>query len=38
VVDLLICCVDGLKGVPDAIEALFLRANSSDVRGSPHTP
>ena len=34
--DILICCVDGLKGFPEAIEAIFPQTDGADVHRSPH--
>ncbi len=36
--DILICCVDGLKGFPEAIEAIFPEDRGADVHRAPHPP
>ena len=33
--DVLICCVDGLTGFPEAIEAVFPQGMGADMRRSP---
>jgi transposase-like protein len=33
--DILICCVDGLKGFPEAIEATFPAHDDPDVHRAP---
>ena len=36
--DILICCVDGLKGFPEAIEAVFPADDGADVHRAPDPP
>ena len=36
--DILICCVDGLKGFPEAIEAIFPNTVGADVHRAPDPP
>ncbi len=36
--DILICCVDGLKGFPEAIEAIFPKTVGADVHRAPDPP
>ena len=36
--DILICCVDGLKGFPEAIEAVFPADHGADVHRAPDPP
>ena len=36
--DILICCVDGLKGFPEAIEAIFPQTDGPDVHRAPDPP
>jgi len=35
-VDVLFVCCDGLKGLPDAIEATWPQSERADLRGAPH--
>jgi putative transposase len=35
--DILICCVDGLKGFPEAIEAIFPKTTVPNLRGASHS-
>jgi putative transposase len=36
--DILICCVDGLKGFPESIEAIFPKTTVGDLRRSSLAP